>query len=149
MQFLDEAVQRIQGRAGERETIIIHLTDHDPSGLDMTRDLRARFNAYAAGFLFNVEVKRVALTFDQVQQYDLIPNPTKITDPRAGGYMARYGDECWELDAIEPPELVRLIHEAVEGEVTDREAWEAMKTQDEDEREDLRSLFEEWKDKYQ
>jgi len=148
--YVRDAVRRFQKNRGEAERVVIlHMTDHDPSGLDMTRDLRDRFNAYAAGFLFSVEVRRVALTFDQVQQYDLIPNPTKITDPRAAGYMAQYGDECWELDAIEPPELVRLIHEATEGEVTDWDAWNERKAQDEDEREDLRVLFEEWKDKYQ
>ena len=147
--YVRDAVRRFQKNRGEAEhVVILHLTDHDPSGLDMTRDLRARFNAYSAGFLFDVEVKRVALTFDQVQQYDLIPNPTKITDPRAGGYMARYGDECWELDAIEPPELVRLIREAAEGEVTDWDAWNELKAQDEDEREDLQKTFEDLKNKY-
>ncbi|MBA7618487.1 hypothetical protein ES703_25814 [subsurface metagenome] len=148
--YVRDAVRRFQKNRGEAERVVIlHLTDHDPSGLDMSRDLRARFNAYSAGFLFNVELKRVALTIEQVRQYDLIPNPTKITDPRAAGYMAQYGDECWELDAIEPPELVRLIHEAAESEVTDWEAWNEIKTQDEEERDGLLEVIVELKDKYQ
>jgi len=148
--YVKDAVYRFQANRGEAERVVVlHLTDHDPSGLDMTRDLQDRFDAYSRGFLFSVELKRVALTIDQVRQYDLIPNPTKITDSRAGGYMAQYGDECWELDAIEPDELVRLVQEAVEGEVTDWDAWDELKAQEIKEREELRKLFEELKDKYQ
>ena len=93
-------------------------------------------------------MKRIALSIDQVRQYDLIPNPTKVTDSRAGGYMAQYGDECWELDAIEPDELVRLVQEAVEGEVTDWDAWDELKDQEVKEREEIRLAIEELKDKY-
>jgi len=147
--YVKDAVYRFQRNRGDAERVVIlHLTDHDPSGLDMTRDLQDRFNAYSRGFLFEVELKRVALTIDQVRQYDLIPNPTKVTDSRAGGYMARYGDECWELDAIEPDELVRLVHESAEVEVTDWDAWNELKDQDEKERLEIRQAIEELKDKY-
>ena len=147
--YVKDAVYRFQRNRGDAERVVIlHLTDHDPSGLDMTRDLQDRFDAYSRGFLFEVELKRVALTIDQVRQYVLIPNPTKVTDSRAGGYMAQYGDECWELDAIEPDELVRLVQEAVEGEVTDWAAWDKLRDQERGEREELRKLFEDWKKKY-
>jgi len=148
--YINDAVRRFQKNRGEAEKVVIlHLGDHDPSGLDMTRDLQDRFNAYSAGFLFDVQVKRVALTFDQVQARNLIPNPTKIQDPRAAGYIARYGNECWELDAIEPRELVDLVAEAVKGEVTDWQAWDDMKDQDEEERGEIRQAIEDMKDRYQ
>lgn len=147
--YVSDAVRRFQKNRGDAERVVIlHFADHDPSGLDMTRDLRDRFNAYSRGFSFSVEVKRIALSFDQVRQYDLIPNPTKVTDSRAAGYMARYGDECWELDAIEPDELVRLVHEAAEVEVTDWDAWNELKDQDEKEREEIRKAIEELKENY-
>jgi len=63
--------------------------------------------------------------------------------------MDQYGDECWELDAIEPDELVRLVKEAVEGQVTDWDAWNEAKAQESRERDELRDLFDELKDKYQ
>jgi len=148
--YIRDAVRRFQKNRGEAERVVIlYFGDHDPSGLDMTRDLQDRFNAYSRGFLFTVEVKRIALSFDQVQEYDLIPNPTKITDSRAGGYIAKYGDECWELDAIEPDELVRLVRESAEGEVTDWETWDELKVQDEKEREEIRRAIKELKDKYE
>jgi hypothetical protein len=147
--YVRDAVRRFERNRGKAESVVIlHLTDHDPSGLDMSRDLQARFTNYAAGFGFKVVLKRVALTIDQVQEYGLIPNPTKITDPRAAFYMDRYGDECWELDAIEPPELVRLVREAAEAEVTDWNAWNEIKARDVEEREGLRALFEDLKNKY-
>lgn len=145
--YIREAARRISRYTGASGfgANILHFADHDPSGLDMTRDLQNRFNAYSREA---VEVKRIALTFDQVQQYDLIPNPTKITDPRAYGYMAQYGDECWELDAIEPDELVRLVHEATEAEITDRVAWDEIKAQDEEERADIRERLADMKREY-
>ncbi len=141
--YIREAVQRFQKNRGDAERVVIlYLADHDPSGLDMTRDLRERFRAYSAGFLFNVQVKRVALTFDQVQARDLIPNPTKIQDPRAQGYIDQYGDECCELDAIEPDELVEMVEGAVSGEVTDWNAWDEIKDQDAAEREEIKKRLE-------
>jgi hypothetical protein len=70
----------------------------------------------------NITVHRVALTIDQVKQYNLIPNPAKLADPRSQAYVAQYGDQCWELDAIEPRELQRLVKDAIE-ERLDLEVW--------------------------
>ena len=95
--------------------MILHFADHDPSGLDMTRDLRRRFEEYAnaAGFDGEIEVERVALTIEQVKKWDLPPNPTKRADARTPAYMAEYGDACLELDAVPPDELRQLIREAI------------------------------------
>lgn len=147
--YVRDAVRRFQNNRGDaKHVVILHLADHDPSGLDMTRDLQERFTAYRRGFLFDVKVKRVALTFDQVQERDLIPNPTKIEDPRAQGYIDEYGDECWELDAIEPDEMVEMVEGAVSAEVTDWDAWDEIKDQDEREREEIRKAIEELKENY-
>ncbi len=148
--YIRDAVRRFQKNRGKAERVVIlHLGDHDPSGLDMTRDLQARFDAYSRGFLFEVFVKRIALTYNQVQERNLIPNPTKIEDPRAANYIGHYGNECWELDAIEPDELVRMVETAVRAEVTDWQAWDDMKAQDQEERDEIRQAIEELKDNYQ
>lgn len=150
--YLREAARRFQNNRGDAgHVVILHLADHDPSGLDMTRDLRERFISYTGGYPFSIEVKRIALTFDQVQERDLIPNPTKIEDPRAAGYIARYGNECWELDAIEPDQLVEMVETAVSNHVTDWDTWDEIKEQDAQDRQELRKVFEDLKkkDKYQ
>lgn len=57
--------------------------------------------------------RKVALTMPQVEEYQPPPNPAKMTDSRAKGYVAEHGDESWEVDALEPSELVRLIEEHI------------------------------------
>jgi hypothetical protein len=81
------------------------LGDHDPSGIDMTRDLRDRLSMLGA----KVSVERIALNKPQIDQYNPPPNPAKTTDTRYKSYMAEYGVDSWELDALEPKTLDNLI----------------------------------------
>jgi hypothetical protein len=67
--------------------VLLHLGDHDPSGLDMTRDIRDRLY------------------------------PAKITDGRAPAYIAEHGESSWELDALQPQVIVDLIEGEIAGEV--------------------------------
>lgn len=61
----------------------------------------------------DVEVKRVALTMNQINAFNPPPNPTKVTDARSSGYISRFGHECWELDALEPKVITQLIQNEV------------------------------------
>lgn len=88
-----------------QEPLIIHLGDHDPSGVDMTRDIFDRLELFMGG----LEVNRIALNFDQIERYNPPPNPAKITDSRSDSYIAEYGRSSWELDALDPDVLVSLI----------------------------------------
>ncbi len=138
-----------------QKVVLLHLGDHDPSGIDMTRDLNDRLNHFiwsdllkaaaatlderreAAGKKFSemcvrevchtygldeddvwnkriIEVRRIALTMDQVRQYDPPPNPAKTADARFKSYQEEFGDECWELDALEPSVLDALISDSIE-----------------------------------
>jgi hypothetical protein len=122
---------REQERKGKK-SLIIHLGDHDPSGIDMSRDIRDRLWTFGS----DVEIDRIALNMDQVEQYDPPPNPAKITDSRANDYIENYGEESWELDALDPPTLDALI----EGKILDhldRGQWD----QDHDEMEADRSIL--------
>jgi len=98
----------------EKPTTILHLGDHDPSGIDMTRDIEDRLQIFGAD---NVNVKRIALSQKQVKKYKLPPNPAKITDSRADRYIEEYGRECWELDALSPKVLIDLIVENIDDEI--------------------------------
>lgn len=99
------AARRLHRRqeAGQR-VVLLHLGDHDPSGKDMSRDIQERL----------VTFKRLALNMDQVELYNPPPNPAKLSDSRASGYIEEYGDECWELDALEPKVISDLISKNVE-----------------------------------
>lgn len=108
-----EAGRRIRRRLKEdrQATIILHLGDHDPSGVDMTRDNRDRVSMFGE---HDAQVVRLALNMNQVEEYEPPPNPTKMTDSRAGPYVDQFGMECWELDALEPRVINDLIRTAVE-----------------------------------
>ena len=103
------AAQRFISQDHRESRTIIHLGDHDPSGIDMTRDIRERLALFGA----DVDVKRVALTMEQIERFSPPPNPTKLTDARASGYISEYGHECWELDALEPKIITSLIRNEV------------------------------------
>lgn len=97
----------------EIEVEALYLGDHDPSGLDIERFTEEAMSYFG----IELELERVALNYGQVQQYNLLPNPTKKADPRAKEYVASYGDECWELDALEPKKLQHIVKEAVESRI--------------------------------
>lgn len=125
------APQRLHAAAkAGKKILILHLGDHDPSGVDMSRDIYDRLNGFSnvSGVrnweLFEIEVERLALTIEQVREFNPPPNPTKTTDSRAAEYIALYGHDSWELDALEPTVIARLIREAIE-ERLDRRAWDA------------------------
>lgn len=89
--------------------VILHLGDHDPSGIDMTRDITDRLELFSGG----MQVERLALNWDQVEEHNPPPNPAKLTDTRADAYVARFGLESWELDALDPATIGGLIEDAV------------------------------------
>jgi hypothetical protein len=131
------------GKYDGKRTTILHLGDHDPSGIDMTRDIRDRLTLFAGEYA--PTVTRIALNMDQVERYALPPNPAKITDARFVGYQERFGDESWELDAIDVTALHDLMVDRVRlhrNEVLWREAVERQ----ESERQQLTDLSDNWSD---
>jgi hypothetical protein len=178
------AAQRIGGyiREGKR-VVVLHLGDHDPSGIDMSRDIDDRLKLFIAndwanehtiflpdaedvkkeydgdldfayeeawasmaehineahekrtgdtdsivdeypGYNGPFEVRRIALNMDQVRQYNPPPNPAKLTDARARGYVATHGPESWELDALTPRQLNAVITGHIRAE-RDAARWNA------------------------
>jgi len=95
----------------DRNCILLYLGDHDPSGEDMVRDIDDRLRLLASSA--SIEVIKVALTWEQVEEHNPPPNPTKLTDTRSAGYIAKYGDACWEVDALRPDILQSLIDDAI------------------------------------
>jgi hypothetical protein len=115
------AMRLVRKRQAGKATHIIHLGDHDPSGIDMTRDILDRMRGFC--WHHGVEpptVNRVALNMDQVEIHEPPPNPAKVTDSRFEGYEAIYGEESWELDALPPEVLDGVIQEAIRDLVDER-----------------------------
>lgn len=121
-----------------RDVIVLYLGDHDPSGLDMTNDVKTRLEMFSEGY---VEIKRLALNMDQIQLYNPPPNPAKETDSRYKSYRDEWGQECWELDALTPNILIDLVSGAV-NEILDEDAWEEALDRQKEEKKQLSRLAE-------
>lgn len=102
------AAERFKAKQ-DKKCIILHLGDHDPSGLDMTRDIQERLIYFGAG----VQVQRIALNMEQVDTYNPPPNPAKETDSRYKSYQLKYGVKSWELDALRPEVIESMIDEHI------------------------------------
>ena len=135
------AGQRLQKyiRKGQRP-LIFHFGDHDPSGIDMTRDIRERLEMFMGG----TEVERLALNFIQIQLFNPPPNPAKETDSRFGAYSSEFGDESWELDALEPTALASLIRDNIER-YRDDDLWEEAELEEKEARSSLLKVARTWK----
>lgn len=127
--------------ARKQVPIILHFGDHDPSGKDMTRDIEDRLRLFMGG----LEVKRLALNEDQITEYAPPPNPAKVTDSRAAAYIAEFGTESWELDALEPAVIADLIRQAVFG-LRDADLWAAAVEREDRHRELLAAASDRWTD---
>lgn len=113
------AAQRLKERSRRlKQCVVLHFGDHDPSGIDMTRDIRDRLYLFGAR---GTEVIRCALNMDQIKKYNPPPNPAKETDSRFADYRTRYGDESWELDALEPAVLSDLVEEHIRDRIDERQ----------------------------
>lgn len=134
------AAQRLRGYAVDGlQPTIIHLGDHDPSGRDMTRDVFDRLQM----FVGEIPVKRIALNMDQIEQYAPPPNPAKITDSRYGKYVDEFGEESWELDALEPTVINDLIVDEIKA-VIDWRAWVAVEAREAEEKATIERVAEHW-----
>ena len=102
----------IDGDSDAQKAVILYLGDHDPSGLDMVRDVRERLCEFGLDD-DNLMVKHIALTADQIDKHTPPPNPAKVSDPRAGWYLKQYGNTSWEVDALSPTTLHKVIEEEI------------------------------------
>lgn len=118
-------------KAGLPRIVVFYLGDHDPSGIDMTRDVAARLGTFSD--CTPIEVRRLALNMDQIEELQPPENPAKITDSRARKYIDLFGPSSWELDAVSPEQLARLVEDAV-AKLRNSEAWSKALAKEESER---------------
>ena len=109
---LRESAQRfVNAEKQGKHCIILYLGDHDPSGIDMVRDIQKRLGVYHA----TVDVKIIALTKEQIEKYQLPPNAAKTKDSRSKGYILTHGPVSWELDALRPKILNQILTDYLES----------------------------------
>ncbi len=133
---MHDSFERLQEAEQDgKNTYVLYLGDHDPSGLDMIRDIEDRLNEFGV----HPEVRQIGLTMEQIKEFNPPPNPAKITDPRATKYIEKYGAISWEVDALNPETLHSLVRENVE-ELIDMDLFNKSLEQEEKDKEKLKKL---------
>jgi hypothetical protein len=95
--------------AGRQAVTVLHLGDHDPSGVHVFSSLAEDIEEFAADYGGDVEFVRVAVTPEQARQYNLPSAPPKATDRRSFD-----GDETWQCEALDPRTLAAILQAAID-----------------------------------
>jgi hypothetical protein len=128
-----------------KQLLVIHLGDHDPSGIQMSEDIEDRLRLFLGKRRNQLTMNRIALNWEQIELYNPPPNPAKMTDPRSKSYIEEHGSESWELDALNPITIAGLIEEAVLS-VRDQGLWDFAVQEESDERETLKTISDHYED---
>lgn len=136
---------RLYNRVVEgKELHVIYCGDHDPSGMDMDRDIMERLELYSFGS--HIHFTRVALTMEQIEEHNPPPQWAKATDSRSPAYVAQYGEDVWELDALEPQLLAQVVKEEVED-LRDEDLYQELIEMEAAMREDMEQYAGEWRER--
>jgi hypothetical protein len=124
-----------------RELIALYVGDYDPSGLFMSeQDLPARLTEYEG---YHVDVRRIALTRRQVAGLPAFPASDKSKDPRYQWFCLSYGKRCWELDAMDPNDLLDCVEGAIKA-LIEPVAWKRCEVVNKAEQESLKTILGKW-----
>ena len=96
----ESQMRAVAQRLGTREIRVLLVTDRDKVGDEIASSVAEKLEYHGANI---AQVDRVALTAEQVKEYDLPTRPAK-----QGGAPAA------EVEALDPPLLQRIVNEAVE-----------------------------------
>ena len=95
-----------------RVGLILYLGDFDPSGLLIEKVAEEEMDHSLA-----IRFVRLAITMEQIKRLRPPSRPVNLKDSRAKDYIEKYGDRCWEVEAIRPRTLYRLIKKGLEENV--------------------------------
>ncbi|OWL97004.1 hypothetical protein B7435_26820 [Mycolicibacterium peregrinum] len=133
--FLHETAQAII--ADQKPAVIYQLGDHDPSGVAAWEHTRRRLAEFAPDVEFHFQ--RIAVTPDQIAEYQLPTRPTKQSDSRAANFK---GDSV-EVDALPSTALRTLVRSAIE-QWLDPEVLRLTRIAEQSERDVLRRIAGDW-----
>lgn len=107
----------------DKDTLVLFIvSDFDPDGEciaeSYARSMRDDFDV-------DIHAIKVALTYEQTQELDLPPAlPAKETSSTYKAFEKRYGSASWEVEALDPGTLQRLLRDAIDS-VLDVDAFNA------------------------
>jgi hypothetical protein len=124
-----------EAKAG-KQSYIYQFGDHDPSGVLIPQTIESRLRELCEKHycLLDPIVKRVALTEDQIAQFNLPTRPTKREGNR---HADKFEGDSVELDALPPSELRTMVRKVIERHITPASVA-ALRAAEESERDMLR-----------
>jgi len=132
---LHEAALRIERyKKRGQDFRILYCGDHDPSGLDMCEYIPRTLRDFGV----TVDFKRIALNMDQIERLNPPPNTVKKADSRSKKYRRQYGDQCWELDTLQPHELNQIVEAEIRASIGDMNEFDYCREEDLEGRDQLR-----------
>jgi hypothetical protein len=139
----DNATRMLEQAKLGVNTVVLHLGDHDPSGIDMSRDIEDRIRLFMGTFEDHLIFKRIALHIEQVRKYNPPENPAKPTDSRFERYAEKFGESSWELDALDPGILDKLISDNILA-YRDEDEYSKMKGLEDEQKRGLTKVYTNW-----
>ena len=92
----------------DKPTFIYYFGDHDPSGVEIDRNLERRLREFAPRC--DIHFERVAVRHDQIEEYGLPTRPTKVAAKlKANHGRGLHDGDSVEVDAIPPRLLLELV----------------------------------------
>lgn len=135
------SLKNASDRYTDKEVTILYYGDFDPSGEDMVDSMRKRL----AFFGCFPDIKKLAITKEDIEEFDLPPEPGKLSDSRSAGFEAKHGELIQvELDALPISELRRRIKQSIEDHL-DMDAYNACRDEEEEEDERLAKIVDRMK----
>ena len=101
----------------DRPVEVLHIGDHDPSGVSMFLAFLEDIEAFARDLGGNATFARLAVTPDQIAAYDLPTTPPKADDNRA------FNGQTCQAEALAPDVLANILLHAIEARL-DRRAYD-------------------------
>lgn len=125
-----QASERFKERVKEgKKCHLFYFGDFDPSGLSIYRSLCERLSDMEVAFQLTLEFERIALTSEQIAEYNLPQDPAKRKDPNYDKFVAEYGNNVVELDSLPPDVLQRLIEDTIKSCIDFEKLQEVQKTE--------------------
>src|SRR3954468_3403288 len=125
LSFLHIAAEYIH--ALDVPAFVYHFGDFDPSGVNAGEKIEQTLREMAPES--EIVFERVAVTSEQIRDFDLPMRPTKKSDSRS----KNFGEVSVELDAIEPNQLRRMVEDSISYHLPSRQ-FEVLKVAEESER---------------
>ena len=109
-----ESYERFAEKIDEgKDCFLYYAGDFDPSGLSIYHSLVDRIRSFGDAGEY-ISFKRIALTSEQIEEYNLPSDPAKQKDPNCKRFIDEYGDGVVELDSLPPDVLRSLVKKCIE-----------------------------------